>query len=71
MPFSAGQRDCIGQNLARMNYVTTVAMLLARFSLKLAIPVSRHPSSKQPKVGHGTADSIVIVMVLMVYLLRA
>ena len=68
MPFSAGQRDCIGQNLARMNYVTTVAMLLSRFSLKLAIPVSRLPSSKQPKDGHGTADSIVMVMM---YLLLA
>ena len=41
-PFSAGQRDCIGQNLARMNYTTTVAMLLARFSLRLAVPVSSY-----------------------------
>ena len=36
MPFSMGQRDCVGQNLARMNYLSTVAMLLARFSLRLA-----------------------------------
>ena len=36
MPFSSGQRDCVGQSLARMNYITTVAMLLARFSLRLA-----------------------------------
>ena len=49
MPFSAGQRDCIGQNLARMNYVTTVAMLLAKFSMKLAVPVSCFLSTTQPK----------------------
>ena len=36
MPFSMGSRDCIGQNLARMNYVTAVAMLLAHFHFELA-----------------------------------
>ncbi|KAK9807492.1 hypothetical protein WJX72_000759 [[Myrmecia] bisecta] len=36
MPFSEGRRDCVGQNLARMNYTTTLAMLLAHFSFKLA-----------------------------------
>lgn len=36
MPFSHGNRDCAGQSLARMNYTTTVAMLLANFSFRLA-----------------------------------
>lgn len=35
LPFSMGTRDCVGQNLARMNYITTVAMLLACFSFHL------------------------------------
>lgn len=36
IPFSQGSRDCAGQSLARMNYATTVAMLVANFSFKLA-----------------------------------
>ena len=36
LPFSVGPRDCIGQNLARLNYQTTVPMLLAHFSFRLA-----------------------------------
>lgn len=35
-PFSFGSRDCVGQNLARMNYTTTVAMLLAHFNFQLS-----------------------------------
>ncbi|CAL8464267.1 g3802 [Coccomyxa elongata] len=35
LPFSAGTRDCVGQSLARMNYTTTVAMLLAHFKFEL------------------------------------
>lgn len=40
LPFSAGTRDCVGQSLARMNYTTTVAMLLAHFEFKLTPEVS-------------------------------
>ena len=36
VPFSVGPRDCIGQNLAKVNYQTTVPMLLSQFSFKLA-----------------------------------
>ena len=36
IPFSIGPRDCIGQNLAKVNYQTTVPMLLSQFSFKLA-----------------------------------
>ena len=36
LPFSTGMRDCVGQNLARMNYTTTVAMLIAHFKFELA-----------------------------------
>ena len=46
LPFSAGMRDCVGQNLARMNYTTTVAMLIARFKFKLA-PEVRTPHTTQ------------------------
>ena len=44
LPFSSGMRDCVGQNLARMNYTTTVAMLLARFSFRLQDKVSAVPT---------------------------
>lgn len=40
LPFSMGTRDCIGQSLARMNYLTTVAMLIARFEFRLHDRVS-------------------------------
>ena len=40
IPFSVGPRDCIGQNLAKVNYQTTVPMLLSQFSFKLADEVS-------------------------------
>ena len=39
-PFSVGPRDCIGQNMAKINYQTTVPMLLANFKFKLADEVS-------------------------------
>lgn len=39
-PFSVGPRDCIGQNLAKINYQTTVPMLLANFSFKLSEEVT-------------------------------
>lgn len=40
LPFSTGTRDCVGQSLARMNYTTTVAMLLAHFKFQLAPEVT-------------------------------
>ena len=43
MPFSMGPRDCIGQNLAKVNYQTTVPMLLSNFSFKLAEEVPNCP----------------------------
>ena len=43
MPFSVGPRDCIGQNLAKVNYQTTVPMLLSKFSFKLAKEVPNCP----------------------------
>ena len=43
MPFSVGPRDCIGQNLAKVNYQTTVPMLLSNFSFKLAGEVPNCP----------------------------
>ena len=43
LPFSLGTRDCVGQSLARMSAITTVAMLLARFRFQLAdkVPADR------------------------------
>ena len=43
IPFSIGPRDCIGQNLAKVNYQTTVPMLLSHFSFKLAEEVKYPP----------------------------
>jgi cytochrome P450 len=48
MPFSLGLRDCIGQNLARINYQTTVPMLLANFKFKLADEVPTRPLAPLP-----------------------
>ena len=45
LPFSTGTRDCVGQTLARMNYTTTVAMLLAHFKFRLADEVVPIPLS--------------------------
>lgn len=36
LPFSLGQRDCVGQSLAKMNYTFTLARLLGSFSFRLA-----------------------------------
>ncbi|GAB4815789.1 hypothetical protein N2152v2_002835 [Parachlorella kessleri] len=36
LPFSSGPRDCIGQNLSKLNYMATLAVLLGRFSFRLA-----------------------------------
>lgn len=35
-PFGQGQRDCVGQALARLNYTAALATLLGRFSFALA-----------------------------------
>ncbi|KAI3424890.1 hypothetical protein D9Q98_008274 [Chlorella vulgaris] len=35
LPFAAGLRNCIGQNLAKMNAHATLAVLLSRFSFQL------------------------------------
>ncbi len=45
LPFSVGPRDCIGQNLAKLNYQTTVPMLLAHFSFRLADEVDLTPNT--------------------------
>jgi len=36
VPFSEGVRDCVGQNLARLNLTTTLAQLYGSFSFRLA-----------------------------------
>lgn len=36
LPFSDGKRDCVGQAMARMNYTSTLARLLATFRFELA-----------------------------------
>ncbi|GAB4815786.1 hypothetical protein N2152v2_002832 [Parachlorella kessleri] len=36
LPFSAGPRDCLGQNMAKMNYMATLAVLLGRYRFRLA-----------------------------------
>ena len=39
IPFSQGNRDCVGQTLARLNLATTLAQLFGNFSFKLAAEV--------------------------------
>jgi hypothetical protein len=39
LPFAAGLRNCIGQNLAKMNAHATLAVLLSRFSFQLPAEV--------------------------------
>lgn len=41
-PFSDGPRSCVGQSLAYMNLVGTLAALLARFHFRLADQVPPH-----------------------------
>jgi hypothetical protein len=40
LPFLAGNRSCIGMELAKLNYTTAVASLLSRFSFRLSEDVS-------------------------------
>ena len=41
IPFSQGNRDCVGQTLARLNLATTLAQLFGNFSFALAAEVGR------------------------------
>ena len=41
IPFSQGNRDCVGQTLARLNLATTLAQLFGNFSFRLAAEVGR------------------------------
>lgn len=45
LPFAAGLRNCIGQNLAKMNAHATLAVLLSRFSFQL--PAEVRPAADQ------------------------
>jgi cytochrome P450 len=42
-PFGAGIRNCLGQQLARMNVPTAVAMFVSNFHLALTPEVCRMP----------------------------
>ncbi len=44
-PFSLGRRDCVGQSLARMNYLATVATLLSEFRFRLADEARAAPAA--------------------------
>ena len=43
IPFAEGPRNCVGQSLAKVSLVATMALLLARFSFRLADDVSLLP----------------------------
>ena len=45
VPFAQGNRDCVGQTLARLNLSTTLAQLYGSFSFQLAEEVSCIPSA--------------------------
>ena len=36
LPFSGGNRACVGMELARLNYTVALALLLSHFSFRLA-----------------------------------
>jgi len=40
IPFAEGPRNCVGQSLAKVSLVATMALLLSRFSFKLADDVT-------------------------------
>ena len=44
IPFAEGPRNCVGQSLAKVSLVATMALLLSRFSFKLADDVSLSPN---------------------------
>ena len=44
MPFLEGNRQCIGMSLAKLNYMTVVALLLSHFRFRLADDVRKAPS---------------------------
>ena len=48
VPFSEGVRDCVGQNLARLNLTTTLAQLFGSFSFRLAEEVEAPCSLVRP-----------------------
>lgn len=43
IPFAEGPRNCVGQSLAKVSLVATLAVLLSQFSFKLADDVSFAP----------------------------
>jgi cytochrome P450 len=49
-PFGAGIRNCLGQQLARMNVPTAVAMFVSNFHLKLTPEVRRKPRFSNSQV---------------------
>jgi len=53
-PFSLGRRDCVGQSLARMNYLATVATLLSEFRFRLADEARAAPAAP-PRLPLGRA----------------
>ena len=44
-PFAEGPRSCVGQSLAKVSLVATMATLLSRFSFKLADEVCRQTAT--------------------------
>ena len=44
IPFAEGPRNCVGQSLAKVSLVATLAVLLSQFSFRLADDVSPVPT---------------------------
>ena len=53
-PFAEGPRSCVGQSLAKVSLVATMATLLSRFSFRLADEVSPAQRGLPCWAAHGT-----------------
>lgn len=58
-PFSMGERDCVGQNLGRLNFTATLAKLWGNFTFRLAAEVSP-AGSAVPRLGLGPTVPLLI-----------
>ena len=62
IPFSQGNRDCVGQTLARLNLATTLAQLFGNFSFKLAAEVGRAVHLRTHGLKRGRAWPALLVL---------
>lgn len=62
-PFGQGLRNCLGQQLARMNVPTAIAMFVANFKLELT-PEDANKSIEELEILKGTLQPITGIHML-------